>query len=116
GAGRPDEVRLDAAVALRRRNRDVTRLDPLVGLRDLLGEGVVGHQHVGDGAGREAGDGQLADAVEKLAAFDFTMNVEVIEFDGFLWQLGARLFHGPAPFGAEDITARIRLDAGRNSS
>ena len=53
---------------------------------------------------QRAGDGDLADPAQKVAAFDFTMDIKVVELDRLFRQLGLRLFHVAAPFGAEDIT------------
>ena len=53
------------------------------GAIDLLAHGVIGHQCLDDGPGRQPGHHELLRAAEKGAATDLAMDILIVEFNGF---------------------------------
>ena len=78
----PNEVAADVAVAVRRRNRFVARLDPLVVLTNLLAERVVRHQPLDDRGRSQTGHRELRHAIEEVAARDLAVNILRVQLDG----------------------------------
>src|SRR5438105_3343775 len=77
-AERTDEIAFDAPVPFGRWNSLVAGLDPIVGLRHLLRQGIVRHQRLDDRSGRETGDSKSFRAVQKVAPADLSVNVAVV--------------------------------------
>src|ERR1700683_5620578 len=98
GTHRPNEISLDAAVPLRRRDGLVCGLDPVIGLGHLLPTSVVGHQRLDDRGSRETAYRKSLHAVHKGTATDHAVNKEVIEFYGLARPFGSRWLHWLAPF------------------
>ncbi len=95
---RPDQVPADAAIALRRRDGRVFRLDAGVVLRDLLGPGVVRAQAFPDGRSGHAADGEFLRALQEAPAVEFPVDVLVKQIQQFLRIIGGFLaLHPLAP-------------------
>src|SRR5215469_7051403 len=83
GADRPDQIPLDASVALRRGDGFVGSFDALIALRDLLAKGVVWHEGLRKRGDGDAGGCEFLETVHEVAAADFTVDEEIVELDGF---------------------------------
>ncbi len=103
--GGAHQVAFDAAVALRRGNGHVFGLDAVVVFGNLLGPGVVGTQALEDRRGGEAADGEFLRAIQKVAALDVAMDIEIEEVEQLLREV-RRFFalHGGDSFSGQRIS------------